>query len=1716
MTSVSDYNLLKEGHIYNNTSVATYNVTASGLSYLYNGVLDAEAFSVPSGLVSSLVVEFGEYYSISNFKLYLESVVLSDISAMYGLEYIDGSNVLLTSSGTYVYGTIEDNVGFLGITISGSVDTVVYELEVEGTLNEFIGFGTSSSGVSEEIVNLGGVPSAYYSPNPVKVDVYNEYSHEIDILVSVAPTTSGSDEYVYLSTEKDGVYYGINDNGVKQPSFVEIVDVNESLGTGSVSDLLSRWDFGKSSASYLYGGDGFLRLFSSNNYIPNHRSTAPYNGYTDSMLVSKFGFTANQSFTISLEVRVVDATLDSMESADASITTNKFFLGFTDTYPISEHSYNTPTVDRVGKSLAAVWIGAQKSLGEYDDLSVGTAANDFDFDVYTGTTNFHRDRNTSNSHPIVSKILLEYLSEYVFNESEYLDGDSNAPWRTLKLSYDHTTRTVYYYFDNLSLGQVLFSSDAFFESCKFFFGYSGVGQFAIDMRNFVVEKNVVHKVDYNQTSAGAYSYLGELNSPNGIIDGVYEEVNSNSSWVSDKNPVAGDYFSVSFGDSRTIDAVRVKQPPVSQYISISGSITNPARYSLDSTILYFDTGDIRYIDFSSVEPVGLDGWDVSYLTTTSGTVESVFGATSVSGIFVTLNDRGQNPVKEDVLVIDEIQFYTIIGTGVSTQASYVEDSYPWTNGSVENIKHFGSTSSYELDSVLKFEVAGSLDCSKLVRYSDYDASSPILANVYYPDNSYVHHYFETAFMIYGRDTNHSEGNILNGHTGWFWRFFDYAVDIAGVYVRFHSDILSLDSCVDKWKVQYLKEGGNPNSVEDWIDIPPISNIYVDVGDYATYVDYLIANNDGEYYTDFMDSLDFTSQYVILPDDLLCQKNYYANPVFIRKSSKLSVDTIYVEFDQTYKTQGVRFIIADGYEDKSRSTKASGYTIDSFMCYSDKSSGYYLSPIFDTGTKQNTERIFIGVSNYGGDSYAMYRSHSTPPSYKRDTLYERWETVCSPFGGMENLPAWTPFFGGVDIVDIDGIFYFLGQNTDRMITYNSVTGKWSWAAYFSLETTGEVIRPDLLTANNTVLIDGKIICACTSDGAGGARSSGLMQYHLTENEYSYTGWETFPYQRQVEAVNASMASDGSERVFFFGVDGTVTVFYVSSGQITTEDRVSMPMYGYPRREDFVPVYVSGKIYVIGGSGGGPGVGPGYALDIYDVNNDTWSTGSSPPYKVNRATALHYDGYIYVLPNAASYGEKFAVFMKYCIVEDSWTVLPHLSYNYRSSYVATGAGFVGNTPTFYRYLISGGYIYGFNYLNSLLDFRRFKVSKESWEPGEASLADDISWINNGGQGWKSVTTVSGETMPQDRYIQYKVVLTSDEGSVTPTINGATLVQPLVLSGIAASGTENFYVKSGVSVNDGYEAWYSGFTDYNSSIIYSRSNNGYEFNKGISSLYDVTVSGGSGYTYMYYDSCAIKNGNEYEMWATHARIKDSNSFDVTWGNIHKVTVSGGYETYTKQHVLARGVEGTYDTESIYSPYVLKVGPNYKMWYTGVDSLNVNRILYAESLDGLVWSNIQLSQDIGTFSLEPDADYSSSSNPSVIYTEGGYKMWYEGVDNSEESRIIYCYSIDGVNWVGHTIIIDKISIDGSGFIGCGSPNVIYDIDTYKIWFIVYGERDRFIYHATSPDGVSWSNFKSTLVRKHEGTYDYSLITSINVVIDRNMVEVPTIHNAKLKIYND
>ena len=91
-----------------------------------------------------------------------------------------------------------------------------------------------------------------------------------------------------------------------------------------------------------------------------------------------------------------------------------------------------------------------------------------------------------------------------------------------------------------------------------------------------------------------------------------------------------------------------------------------------------------------------------------------------------------------------------------------------------------------------------------------------------------------------------------------------------------------------------------------------------------------------------------------------------------------------------------------------------------------------------------------------------------------------------------------------------------------------------------------------------------------------------------------------------------------------------------------------------------------------------------------------------------------------------------------------------------------------------------------------------------------------------------------------------------------------------------------------------------------------------------------------------------------------------------------------------------------------VLLIDGKYKMWYTG-QARGHSYIGYAESDDGIHFTR-PLSEPV-LISEYPWEGF-SVMNPSVLYENGVYRMWYASGETYEPNVLAYAESTDGINW--------------------------------------------------------------------------------------------------------
>jgi len=176
-------------------------------------------------------------------------------------------------------------------------------------------------------------------------------------------------------------------------------------------------------------------------------------------------------------------------------------------------------------------------------------------------------------------------------------------------------------------------------------------------------------------------------------------------------------------------------------------------------------------------------------------------------------------------------------------------------------------------------------------------------------------------------------------------------------------------------------------------------------------------------------------------------------------------------------------------------------------------------------------------------------------------------------------------------------------------------------------------------------------------------------------------------------------------------------------------------------------------------------------------------------------------------------------------------------------------------------------------------------------------------------------------------------------------------------------------------------------------------------------------------------------------------------------------------------------------YDPGGFGHGVFYKMWYWAVImNYNINNLRYAESADGINWSNDQpLTQNaispLVTGNPGPDWNAGSYGPCDLIYNPSGssslddlnlwnnkYMMYHMGTDGGNEF-IGLAYSANGICWkrYGCTPILNPGAAGDWDNTGVGYCTVMNVSGSWQMWYCGGPNTNHGIGYATSPDGISW-----------------------------------------------
>jgi len=147
----------------------------------------------------------------------------------------------------------------------------------------------------------------------------------------------------------------------------------------------------------------------------------------------------------------------------------------------------------------------------------------------------------------------------------------------------------------------------------------------------------------------------------------------------------------------------------------------------------------------------------------------------------------------------------------------------------------------------------------------------------------------------------------------------------------------------------------------------------------------------------------------------------------------------------------------------------------------------------------------------------------------------------------------------------------------------------------------------------------------------------------------------------------------------------------------------------------------------------------------------------------------------------------------------------------------------------------------------------------------------------------------------------------------------------------------------------------------------------------------------------------------------------------------------------VLRAGPVGSWDERGVADPYVIRAGPNYYMFYLGMDRARRQRIGVAMSADGIEWEKLRSNPvlELGSYGA---FDENGLGEPAVWTARGYYWMLYTGRDRGEMRRMGLARSRDGVHWEKSAAVIAGDQAWDSKVV-C-DPSVLVENGVVRVWF--------------------------------------------------------------------
>lgn len=266
---------------------------------------------------------------------------------------------------------------------------------------------------------------------------------------------------------------------------------------------------------------------------------------------------------------------------------------------------------------------------------------------------------------------------------------------------------------------------------------------------------------------------------------------------------------------------------------------------------------------------------------------------------------------------------------------------------------------------------------------------------------------------------------------------------------------------------------------------------------------------------------------------------------------------------------------------------------------------------------------------------------------------------------------------------------------------------------------------------------------------------------------------------------------------------------------------------------------------------------------------------------------------------------------------------------------------------------------------------------------------------------------------------------------------------------------------------------------------------------------------------DPSVLYRDGRYTMWFTAGERIAGSEDEPSWQAViaSSTSTDGVHWSDSKDlgrdviPVLEGGTEGL-DTEGIETIYVLPEPDGGLVAYftgdLGAAPSSLHVIGRATSADGERWE--KSAEPVMTAELPWEQPFDAGGfevggvlEPSVLYEDGRWRMWYVGFGHDPEdpddvsySRIGYAESTDGVTWAKRPEPVLVGGGDGFESLGVSHPNVVADPrGGYHLFYVGIGADEELrMGHAYSTDGIVWErNPANPIIVGEPGGFDAGLV---------------------------